>query len=140
MSLFQTGVGPSRRAGNRFISAVRRALQTAFAEEAKKNGLSQAELARRRGVNRSVVTRELRGVENMTLRSVAEAAWAMGRVAKLEIVAPAQPHGQNFIVAAPGSSVSSAVRTSGNQGSAAIKAIGLAGAKVSATVSSSEEL
>lgn len=95
MTSFQTAVTPSRRAGNRFISAVRRALQKAFAEEASKRGLTQAELARRLGVNRSVVTRELRGVENLTLRSVAELAFGMGRRAELTLAEPVIKVGDN---------------------------------------------
>jgi hypothetical protein len=95
MQSFQTRVTPNRRAGNRFIASVRRALQRAFDDEASKQGLTQAEVARRRGVNRSVVTRELRGVENLTLRSVAELAWAMGRRAELVLAEPVQQPGQN---------------------------------------------
>jgi len=95
MSSFQTAVTPSRRAGNRFISAVRRTLQKAFAEEASKRGLTQAEIARRLGVNRSVITRELRGVENLTLRSVAELAHGMGRRAELVLTEPSLQVGAN---------------------------------------------
>lgn len=114
MSSFQTAVTPSRRAGNRFISAVRRALQKALAEEAAKRGLTQAEVARKLGVNRSVVNRELRGVENLTLRSVAELAFGMGRRAELVLTEPAVRVGQNsYVMNASAPLTTSAVGTPG---------------------------
>ena len=107
MSSFRTAVTPSRRAGNRFISAVRRTLQKAFTDEAAKSGLTQAELARRLGVHRSIVTRELRGVENLTLRSVAELAFGMGRRAELTLVEPGIKLGTNMSYDIGGAGVTS---------------------------------
>jgi transcriptional regulator with XRE-family HTH domain len=85
MTSLQIFLSPSRRTATRFIGAVRRALQKALVEEAKKSGLTQAEVARRIGVNRSIINRELRGVENLSLGRVAELAWAMGRTPSFEL-------------------------------------------------------
>lgn len=78
MPSFQIAVSPKRRAAVRFISDVRRALQRALIEAANSSGLTQAEIARRLEIDRSVVNRELRGAENLSLGRVAELAWAMG--------------------------------------------------------------
>jgi transcriptional regulator with XRE-family HTH domain len=45
--------------------------------------MTQAQIARSIGVNRSVINRELRGERDMTLGRVAEIAFALGRRAKL---------------------------------------------------------
>lgn len=60
--------------------SVRRTIQKALAEEEKKRGLKQTDIARAIGVHRSVINRELKGRKDITLGRVAELAWAMGRV------------------------------------------------------------
>jgi hypothetical protein len=99
MTSFQISLTPSRRAATRFIGGVRRALQKALVDEGKKSGLTQAEVARRIGVHRSIINRELRGVENLSLGRVAELAWAMGRKPILELVESAAPSGANHMAA-----------------------------------------
>jgi transcriptional regulator with XRE-family HTH domain len=79
MPSFQISISPSRRAAGRFVGFVRRALQRALVEEQEKGGLSQSEIARRIGVHRSVISRELQGRKDITLSRVAELSWAMGR-------------------------------------------------------------
>jgi predicted XRE-type DNA-binding protein len=64
---------------------VRRAFQKALAEEARASGLTQSEIARRLGVHRSVINRELRGTKDITLGRVGELAWAMGREISFEL-------------------------------------------------------
>ncbi len=76
---FRITISPKDQAAGRFVSRVRRELQKALAEEAQKRGLSQSDLARALGVNRSVISRELRGHKDLTLSRVAELAWALGR-------------------------------------------------------------
>ena len=82
---FRSTISPKDQAAGRFVSRVRRELQKALAEEARKRGLTQSDLARTIGVNRSVISRELRG-------RVAEFAWALGRrpVFELAEAVPAQ--------------------------------------------------
>jgi len=101
MTSFQTGLSEHRRAGTRFINDIRRGLQKAYAEENDANGLNQSEIGRRLGIHRSVVHRELKGVENITLRRAGELAWAMGRRAVVSFVpigAPADSNHGGFTI------------------------------------------
>lgn len=75
---FQFDLSPKDIAAIRFVPIVRRALQKAFNDFSLPNGVNKAEIARRLGVHRSVVTRMLSGKKALTTRSVAELAWAMG--------------------------------------------------------------
>jgi hypothetical protein len=88
MSSFQITITPKERAAGRFVSRVRRALQKALAEEANERGITQSIIARLIGVNRSVVSREIRGHKNLTLSRVAELVWAMGGIPVFEIKWP----------------------------------------------------
>jgi transcriptional regulator with XRE-family HTH domain len=71
-------------------------LQKAFADEQAKNGLTQADVARTIGVNRSVIHRELMGQKDITLGRVGELASAMGRKAFIEFRELTQSAGQNI--------------------------------------------
>src|SRR5579872_3022640 len=95
MPLYQIAIDPHRRAAARFVGQVRRALQKAFAEEQKKRGLSQAEIARALNVHRSVINRELKGFKDITLGRVGELAWAMGRQPIFSAEHPIQSIGTN---------------------------------------------
>lgn len=75
---YELKIDPKSRAGGRFIGQVRKALVSAAIDEKKETGISQQQIASRLGVNRSVINRLLRGEANLTLRSVAEIAWALG--------------------------------------------------------------
>ena len=100
MPSFQITLTPSKRAAGRFVNSVRRGLQRVLAEEQQRRGLSQAEVARTIGVNRSVIHRELMGQKDITLGRVGELASAMGRKAVLEFRELSQAGGgQNIEVA-----------------------------------------
>jgi transcriptional regulator with XRE-family HTH domain len=58
---------------------VRNEIVRSFVEEKMQNGLSQVKLAEKLGVDKSVVSRQLNGEQNLTLRSIAELAWALDR-------------------------------------------------------------
>ena len=79
MMSFQISLTPSRRAAARYVTLVRRAIQKALAEEREASGLTQTDIARKIGVHRSVINREINGYKDLTLGRVAELAWAMGR-------------------------------------------------------------
>ena len=96
MTSFQIAITPNKRAAGRFISKVRRALQRALVIESERSGLSQSDVARRIGVHRSVISRELNGRQDITLGRVAELAWAIGREIEFELVVPQQPDRANF--------------------------------------------
>ena len=78
MTSFQITLKPTRRTAGRFIAHVRREIQRALAEEKKRAGLTQSDIAKAIGVHRSVINRELRGKADMTLGRVAELASALG--------------------------------------------------------------
>jgi hypothetical protein len=71
-------IGEMPRLASRFISHVRREVQNAYEQERSERRITQQEIAKRIGVHRSVINRQLGGIENMTLRSVAELLGAMG--------------------------------------------------------------
>lgn len=50
------------------------------------SGLTKAQLADRMGVHKSVVTRGLRGDQNLTLRSIVDFCWALGVRPVLSVV------------------------------------------------------
>jgi DNA-binding IclR family transcriptional regulator len=101
MPSFQIAIEPNRRAAARFVGQVRRALQKAFAEEQKKRGLSQADIARALGVNRSVINRELKGFKDITLGRVAELAWVLGRSPAFDLDRQIAAIGQNIAPTSP---------------------------------------
>nr|WP_246700220.1 helix-turn-helix transcriptional regulator [Rhodopseudomonas sp. WA056] len=63
--------------------------------EKKRDGLTQQALAKRLGVNRSVINRQLSGESNLTLRSLADLAWAMDMELSFELRQPERHAGQN---------------------------------------------
>jgi transcriptional regulator with XRE-family HTH domain len=94
---FQVSITPSQRAAGRFVARVRRSIQKALAEETQKNGITQSDLARAIGVNRSVISREIRGHKDITLSRVAELAWALGRKPSLELLEPSRTVESNHV-------------------------------------------
>jgi transcriptional regulator with XRE-family HTH domain len=86
MSSFQITITPSKRAAGRFVSKVRRAIQKALAEEEQAQGTTQSDIARSIGVNRSVISREIRGHKDLTLGRVGEIAWALRRMPSFELL------------------------------------------------------
>lgn len=101
MSSYQITITPNKRAAGRFVSRVRRELQKALAEEEKANGTTQSDIARKIGVNRSVISREIRGHKDITLSRVGELAWAMNRRPSFALL-PAQHYiGTNLLFTIP---------------------------------------
>lgn len=96
MPSFRITLTPSKRAAGRFVNSVRRGLQKALAEEQVRHGLTQADVARTIGVNRSVICRELMGQKDITLGRVGELASAMGRKAVIEFLEIMPLAGQNI--------------------------------------------
>ncbi|WP_051608915.1 helix-turn-helix domain-containing protein [Fodinicurvata fenggangensis] len=83
---YRLAITPKRRKVIRFIGGVRDALVNAYLDEKKENGVTKQELADRVGVNKSVITRRLNGSANLTLRSIAEMADALGRDIEFRLV------------------------------------------------------
>lgn len=95
MPSFRTAITPHRRAAARFVVGVRRAFLTALADENKRTGITQTSIAQSLGVHRSVISRGLRGTNNITLGKVAELAWALGREPVFELRRPEAEEGIN---------------------------------------------
>ena len=95
MTSFQFDIGSRARNAGRFIGRVRNELLKALSE-AKQNGkLSQQALAKKLDVHRSLINRQLSGESNLTLRSLADLAWAMEMEISFELRKPMSEAGQN---------------------------------------------
>lgn len=94
---FRISLPPHRRAALRHISTVRHALLKAMEEEMDKQKLTQSEVARMLGVNRSVINRTLNGSRDITTGRVAELAWALGREIEFSLPEARVNHSGNAI-------------------------------------------
>lgn len=102
MTSFQITISPKEKAAGRFVARVRRSIQKALAEEEKKRNLNQSDIARALDVNRSVISREIRGHKDITLSRVAELAWALGRDITFDLPVRLQRDRSNMsVIAAP---------------------------------------
>ena len=90
-------IGERSRKVSRFISHVRSELQSALVAEKSSRKLTQQSIADKIGVNRSVINRQLMGEENLTLRSVADLAWALGWDIDFSLRKPIVREGTNLI-------------------------------------------
>jgi plasmid maintenance system antidote protein VapI len=82
---FELDIDPKESAVGRFIGSVRKVLLRVALAEKESNAVTQQSIANKLGVNRSVVNRLLKGEANLTLRSVAEIAWALGYRAEITL-------------------------------------------------------
>lgn len=83
---FRLKIDPKERQVARFFGAVERAFQKAFMDAKKERKLTQQQLAVALGINRSAINRRLLGRENMTERTLAEMAFAMGYDIEFKLV------------------------------------------------------
>jgi ribosome-binding protein aMBF1 (putative translation factor) len=97
MTLFRLDIGARARQAGRFLGRVRSELLQALSEEKVASGLTQQALAQKLQVHRSVINRQLSGEANLTLRSVADLAWALNREITFELRRPADEAGQNYV-------------------------------------------
>jgi plasmid maintenance system antidote protein VapI len=81
---YELKINEKDRTAARFINSVRKKLFMAVFDAAGHKRTSQQAIATRLGINRSVVNRMLRG-GNLTLRSVAELAWALGKTPQFSL-------------------------------------------------------
>lgn len=77
---YELKISAKDRAAGRFIGSVKKELMRAAFTEKENSRVTQQSIAAKLGVNRSVIHRMLKGETNLTLRSVAEIAWALGWV------------------------------------------------------------
>jgi ribosome-binding protein aMBF1 (putative translation factor) len=95
MTSYCVDIGSRSRKVGRFIARVRSELLKAVEEERSASKLSQQEIAKRLAEKRAVINHQLSGTAPLTLRSVAELSWALGREISFELREPSRDAGQN---------------------------------------------
>jgi ribosome-binding protein aMBF1 (putative translation factor) len=95
MTFFRFDIQGRSRKAARLMGRVRRELLKAVTEE-RQEGLTQQELAQRLEQHRSIVNRQLSGESEITLRGLADLAWALDREITIELHRPAVAAGQNI--------------------------------------------
>ncbi|KAB2655920.1 helix-turn-helix transcriptional regulator [Brucella tritici] len=78
MMSYQLKIDLRKRQAGRLISKTHREIQKAFVRASREDGLTQQKLAKKLGLDRSVVNRILVGEGNLTLRTISDLAWALG--------------------------------------------------------------
>jgi len=97
MPSYQFEIDEKSDASTRFISQVRDELVKAVLHEKKERNLSQHDIAQAVGTSPSVISRQLSGEANLTLRSVAEIAWALGWAPSFALRKPEIDVSGNFV-------------------------------------------
>jgi transcriptional regulator with XRE-family HTH domain len=92
---FNFDIGGRARLAGRFIGRVRHELLRVLSEKKAENGISQQALAQKLNVHRSLINRQLSGEANLTLRSLADLAWALDMEISFELKNPKVEFGQN---------------------------------------------
>jgi ribosome-binding protein aMBF1 (putative translation factor) len=95
MTFFRFDIHARSRKAARLMGRVRRELLKAVMEE-RSAGLTQQELAQRLQAERATVNRQLSGEAEITLRGLADLAWALDREITVERRRPERPEGQNI--------------------------------------------
>jgi ribosome-binding protein aMBF1 (putative translation factor) len=96
MASYRVDISPRSRRVGRFIARVRDELLKAVEEERRAARLNQQMVAEKLGQKRSSINRQLSGEDHLTLRSVAELSWALGREINFELRKPVAEGGQNI--------------------------------------------
>lgn len=95
MTSFHFDIGSRARHAGRFIGRVRSELLRALAQRKSEGSLPQQALAEKLGIERSLINRQLSGEAHLTLRSLADIAWAMDMEISFELKEPVTKAGQN---------------------------------------------
>jgi len=93
---FRFDIGGRARAASRLTGDVRSDLIRAILQEKLATGLTQQQLAKKLGVSRATLNRSLAGKEELTLRSLADLAWALDKEIAFELRDPPPSPGQNY--------------------------------------------
>jgi hypothetical protein len=96
MASYRVDISPRSRRVGRFIARVRNELLKAVDEERRASHLNQQSIAEKLEQKRSTINRQLSGEDHITLRSVAELSWALGREINFELRKPIEESGQNI--------------------------------------------
>jgi len=82
------------------VSSIEAQLREAYERRQEQGQETRADLARKLGVHRSVVTRRLTGGQNMTIESIADMVWALGHCIRVDIFDP-QARQTNEVLVVP---------------------------------------
>lgn len=91
---YRFAIPPHERSSAEFIASVRDEIVAAFVRRKKDCGLTQEAVAEATGIggrNRSIISRIFRGKQNLTLRSVAALAHALGTTIEFRLTDKADP-------------------------------------------------
>jgi transcriptional regulator with XRE-family HTH domain len=92
---FHFDIGSRARQAGRFIGRVRGEFLRALSEKKAEAGFSQQAMAQKLDVHRSLINRQFSGEAPLTLRSLADLAWAMDMEISFELKKPIARAGQN---------------------------------------------
>ena len=95
MTFFRFDIDARSRKAARLMGRVRRELLKAVMEE-RGAGLTQQQLAQRLQAQRTTINRQLSGETEITLRALADLAWALDREITVELRRPERAEGQNI--------------------------------------------
>ena len=95
MTSFHFDIGSRARQAGRFIGRVRGELLRALSEKKAEAGVSQQALAEKLDTQRALINRQFSGEVPLTLRSIADLAWAMDMEISFELKKPTVRAGQN---------------------------------------------
>lgn len=93
---FRSKIDKRRQTYIRLLSEIAHALNKALEEEHAQRGLTQADIARTLGKQKSFVSRKLSGDTNMTLETLADLAYALDRPVRVSLPSREPAFGQNF--------------------------------------------
>lgn len=95
MTSFQFDIGNRARTAGRLLGKVRGELLRALAERKANTPFSQQELAQKLDLQRALMNKQLAGETNLTLRALADFAWALDLEVNFELKNLGQEVGQN---------------------------------------------
>jgi len=78
MSSFEVEIDEQSLVGSTFMARVANEIRRAANEEKATRKITQQAIADKIGTSRSVINREMSGLENLTVRRIAEILWALG--------------------------------------------------------------
>lgn len=93
---FKPTIDKRRQTYIRLLGEIAHALNQALDEEHARRGLTQADLARTLGKQKSFVSRKLSGDTNMTLETLADLAYALDRPVRVSLPSRQPVAGQNY--------------------------------------------
>lgn len=93
---FRSKIDKRRQTYVRLLGEIAHALNKALEEEHAQRGLTQADIARMLGKQKSFVSRKLSGDTNMTLETLADLAYALDRPVRVSLPSRRPEHGRNY--------------------------------------------